>query len=96
MVKWAEENGKRKSPLARAADGDTVPSFPALNVFFPTKHLLFLLFFKQHVFRSGLVTSCQSGFFQYIEIHEVVLFKKEKMNESAENEKGFSVVSDII
>lgn len=39
-MKWAEENGKRKSPLASIAHGDTVPSFPVVlfsfysNVFF--------------------------------------------------------------
>lgn len=29
-MKWAEENGKRKSALASTAEGDTVPSFPVV------------------------------------------------------------------
>lgn len=70
-MKWAEENGKRKSLLPSVADGLTALRFPVMS-FFGT-------FFQSSVFRTGLVTSCPFTFSRGYRYMTQRCAKKKKM-----------------
>lgn len=77
-MKWAEENGKRKSPLAGVADGDTVPSFPVV-FFFSTRtfSFFFLFFFLFKACVQNWVSHILPKYiFQKLKIHDVALCKR--------------------